>query len=97
MFEPRRSAAGFPMAPTQQEWDALTAEERAAVVDALPGEVTDAEMAPPEGEELVARLETMLDEVQQRADDEARRREGETRRREKRNARSHACARSWRE
>jgi Uma2 family endonuclease len=50
MFEPRRSPAGFPMAPTEEEWDALTAEERAAVVDALPGEVTDAEMAPPEGD-----------------------------------------------
>ena len=46
----RRSPAGFPMAPTQAEWDALTADERAAVVDALPGEVTDAEMAPPEGD-----------------------------------------------
>lgn len=38
------------MAPTQEEWDALTADERAAVVAALPGEVTDAEMAPPEGD-----------------------------------------------
>ena len=38
------------MAPTQAEWDALSADERAAVVAALPGEVTDAEMAPPEGD-----------------------------------------------
>lgn len=38
------------MAPSQEEWDGLTAAERDEVVDALPGEVTDAEMAPPEGD-----------------------------------------------
>lgn len=38
------------MAPTQEEWDALTPLEQAEVVRALPGEVTDAEMAPPEGD-----------------------------------------------
>lgn len=38
------------MAPSQEEWDRLTEEERAAVVAALPGEVTDAEMSPPEGD-----------------------------------------------
>jgi Uma2 family endonuclease len=38
------------MAPSQEEWDRLSVEERAAVVAALPGEVTDAEMAPPEGD-----------------------------------------------
>jgi Uma2 family endonuclease len=38
------------MAPTQEEWDRLSSEERAAVVAALPGEVTDAEMSPPEGD-----------------------------------------------
>lgn len=38
------------MAPSQEEWDALTAEDRAAVLAALPGEVTDAEMSPPEGD-----------------------------------------------
>jgi Uma2 family endonuclease len=46
----RFTEAGHPMAPSQEEWDALTDEERAAVVAALPGEVTDAEMAPPEGD-----------------------------------------------
>ena len=38
------------MAPSQEEWDALTESERAEVVAALPGEVTDAEMSPPEGD-----------------------------------------------
>jgi Uma2 family endonuclease len=38
------------MAPTQEEWDALTRQERAEVVDALPGEITDTEMSPPEGD-----------------------------------------------
>lgn len=46
----RFTAAGAPMAPTQTEWDALGPEEREAVLVALPGEVTDAEMAPPEGD-----------------------------------------------
>lgn len=46
----RLSPAGFPMAPSQAEWDALSEAERAEVVAALPGEVTDAEMAPPEGD-----------------------------------------------
>lgn len=50
MFAIRRSPEGFPMAPTQEEWDALTTEERAEVLAALPGEVTEAEMAPPEGD-----------------------------------------------
>jgi Uma2 family endonuclease len=44
------SPAGFPMAPSQEVWDALSAEERTRVVDALPGEVTDAEIAMPEGD-----------------------------------------------
>lgn len=38
------------MAPSQEEWDRLSSEERAAVVASLPGEVTDAEMSPPEGD-----------------------------------------------
>jgi len=38
------------MAPSAEQWEALTPAERAAVVDALPGEVTDAEMSPPEGD-----------------------------------------------
>ena len=46
----RHTADGYPMAPSQDEWDALGPAERAAVVDALPGEVTDAEMSPPEGD-----------------------------------------------
>lgn len=50
MFTLRRTPEGFPLAPTQEEWDALSPEERAEVYDALPGEVTDAEMSPPEGD-----------------------------------------------
>src|SRR5215470_15215731 len=50
MFSVRRTAEGFPIAPSQEEWDRLSDEERAAVVAALPGEVTDAEMSPPEGD-----------------------------------------------
>ncbi|MBX3162133.1 MAG: Uma2 family endonuclease [Deltaproteobacteria bacterium] len=46
----RLSPAGFPMAPTVEEWEALSPAERAEVYAALPGEVTDAEMAPPEGD-----------------------------------------------
>ena len=38
------------MAPSTKEWEALSLAERAAVVAALPGEVTDAEMSPPEGD-----------------------------------------------
>lgn len=38
------------MAPSQEEWDALDEAEREAVSAALPGEVTDAEMSPPEGD-----------------------------------------------
>ena len=46
----RLSPQGFPMAPSEEEWAALSVEERAAVVAALPGEVTDAEIAMPEGD-----------------------------------------------
>src|SRR4051794_33590048 len=46
-----KSPLGFPMAPAQEDWDRLDAAERAAVVAALPGEVTDAEMSPPEGDQ----------------------------------------------
>jgi hypothetical protein len=46
----RFSPAGFPMAPSQLEWDALTREEQEAVYRDLPGEVTDAEIAMPEGD-----------------------------------------------
>src|ERR1043166_9558577 len=44
------SPAGYPMAPSVEEWDALSPAERAEVVAALPGEVTYDEMAMPEGE-----------------------------------------------
>src|SRR5215468_3934284 len=44
------SPEGFPMAPSQEVWEALSAVERARVVAELPNEVTDAEIAPPEGD-----------------------------------------------
>jgi Uma2 family endonuclease len=50
MLALRTSPAGFPMAPSAEEWEALSPAERDAVAAALPGEVTDAEMSPPEGE-----------------------------------------------
>ncbi len=40
----------YPRAPSQEEWDALSPEERERVVASLPGEVTDAELSPPEGD-----------------------------------------------
>jgi Uma2 family endonuclease len=46
----RTSPAGFPMAPSAEEWETLSPAERAAVAAGLPGEVTDAEMSPPEGD-----------------------------------------------
>jgi hypothetical protein len=39
-----------PQAPTEAEWARLSAAERAAVVDALPAAMTDAETSPPEGD-----------------------------------------------
>jgi Uma2 family endonuclease len=50
MFALRSSPAGFPMAPSAEEWNALAPSERVAVLAALPGEVTEAEMSPPEGD-----------------------------------------------
>jgi Uma2 family endonuclease len=50
MFALRTSPAGFPMAPSIEEWEALSPAEREAVVAALPGEVTYDEMAMPEGD-----------------------------------------------
>jgi Uma2 family endonuclease len=38
------------MAPSEEEWEALSEAERAEVVAALPGEVTESEMSPPEGD-----------------------------------------------
>ena len=46
----RTSPGGFPMAPSVEEWEALSPAEREAVVAALPGEVTYDEMAMPEGD-----------------------------------------------
>jgi len=46
----RTSPAGFPMAPTAEEWEGLSPAERAAVVAELPAEVTYDEMAMPEGD-----------------------------------------------
>jgi Uma2 family endonuclease len=40
----------FPRAPTQQEWERMSVEEREQVVESLPGEVTWDEMAMPEGD-----------------------------------------------
>ncbi len=40
----------FPRAPSQEEWDRMSLEERARVAEALPNEVTYEEMAPPEGD-----------------------------------------------
>jgi Uma2 family endonuclease len=44
------SQAGYPMAPSAEVWEALSPAQRAAVVAALPGEVTYDEMAMPEGD-----------------------------------------------
>ena len=38
------------MAPSTEEWAALSQDERTAIAAGLPGEVTDAEMSPPEGD-----------------------------------------------
>ena len=46
----RRTPDGHPMAPPREEWEALDEAGRDAVAAALPGEVTDAEMSPPEGD-----------------------------------------------
>ncbi len=44
------SPTGFPMAPSAEVWEELSPAQRAAVVAALPGEVTYDEMALPEGD-----------------------------------------------
>ena len=41
---------GFPRAPTQEEWERMSVEEQARVVESLPGEVPWDEMAMPEGD-----------------------------------------------
>lgn len=48
----RTSPAGFPMAPSAEEWEALSPAERAAVVAALPGKVPCDEITKPEGKGL---------------------------------------------
>jgi Uma2 family endonuclease len=50
MLALRTSPAGFPMAPSVEEWEALSPAERTVVAASLPGELTDAEMSPPEGD-----------------------------------------------
>jgi Uma2 family endonuclease len=50
MLALQTSPAGFPMAPSTEEWEALSPAERDAIVAALPGEVTYDEMAMPEGD-----------------------------------------------
>jgi len=46
----RLGPAGFPIAPSEEVWNALRPEERDWIFNALPGEVTDAEIAMPEGD-----------------------------------------------
>lgn len=48
--KPRINPDPFPRAPGHAEWLALSAGERRRVVAALPDEVTDAELSPPEGD-----------------------------------------------
>lgn len=47
--DPDRPTA-FPMAPSHEQWLALTPQERLAVADSLPMSVTDWELSPPEGD-----------------------------------------------
>jgi Uma2 family endonuclease len=61
MIALRTSPAGFPMAPTAEEWEALSPAERAAVVAALPAEVTYDEMAMPEGDRHIKAKARALD------------------------------------
>ena len=50
----------FPQAPTQEEWERMSVEERGQVVESLPGEVTWDEMAMPEGDlHSQAKMETL--------------------------------------
>ena len=44
------ASAGVPRAPTQEEWDRLSPEERDAVVEALPAAMHELEASPPEGD-----------------------------------------------
>ncbi len=77
------------MAPTQEEWDALSAEAREAVLAALPGplgedrirfDAINAHIR--QNEERIRFLEKSIDDAFRRAEEEARRREEEARLRE---------------
>ncbi|HEX5753300.1 MAG TPA: Uma2 family endonuclease [Archangium sp.] len=57
----RGNAEAFPRAPSQQEWEAMSVEEREQVVDSLPGEVTWDEMAMPEGDRHLRAKVSALD------------------------------------
>jgi Uma2 family endonuclease len=46
----RDSGSAYPQAPSQEEWEAMTPEQQAHVVRSLAGEVTDEELAMPEGD-----------------------------------------------
>ncbi len=50
MSEPNDLLDNLPRAPSQAAWDAMSAEERARVVEALPCYMTEAELSPPEGD-----------------------------------------------
>ena len=47
---PWRLNPGDPRAPSQEQWDAMTPEERAGVLAALPSEFPVSEVSPPEGD-----------------------------------------------
>jgi hypothetical protein len=51
---------GFPLAPSQDEWDAMTPEERAWVVAALPDKVPTAKLFSAEGDDLLRLLEKLV-------------------------------------
>ncbi|KFA89293.1 Uma2 family endonuclease [Archangium violaceum] len=57
----RGNAEAFPQAPSQQEWEAMSVEEREQVVASLPGEVTWDEMAMPEGDRHLGAKVSALD------------------------------------
>src|SRR3954462_10352208 len=46
----RTSPGGYPMAPSHEEWELLSEDERRRLIAELPNSVTDAEMSPPEGD-----------------------------------------------
>jgi len=58
------------MAPSIEEWEALSPAERDAVVAALPGEITYDEMV-----ETIVRVREMYDAAQRRAEEAERRRD----------------------